>query len=1154
MAQSEEGSRKRRKLDNGLVQDVKITNAARLHDILHFRQSTSPEVKTGAFFLSPTWTVWLTKVGINTFERFLSVIAESTSVAEQARQLKILKEYCHEQSSDSNDRVDFPDLLSTWSFASQAGDEAIASAVPAALAQFFETVSGHLDFREFGLSLCHSLLKRDQLRLFGRGLSSPRSKEFLISPCLWLLTEIVSFDGGTLANKVFKHGDILYKHLDTFLDHRPVLSDATPADRRQPTIRHMALRLLLANLKYLDPGATAELITHGKTLLAAIRNLSSDRGDIVVDILQAIDQHMIEEEGIPRQVKVRCLNAGTLSALAKLYDYEVVFEEDDGSSPRSIKSVRDAVHELLMKICTGKKGILTPQSGWYPAGVNADVSELDEVVTELGLDSPYYFDDYTASVPVKNGTLSTFIQTLKPGADVLQAGLLTSIFTSAPELVADYFSKKTTLAVPPQDEPVWRGHFGFLFSVVQLPLPRNGGWPDHVPAMPPPLSIVIESVIPRPLDRATISRCFHMNEEIMTMSAARLMTVALEKLDSVLTMFDAAVSVSSLWSRAIPKLVNLFIQRTPPLSEVITALQRTPKSSELTRTTVLECIAAFHKVVPEVTSSSKFDISPTLVDVLKKIQSETPESARQGPMRDQVSKLVEIAALSPATKWWHKPDSEAVSPLMQLLTYSLTAQDDRVQRRAHRVVSTKLTEKGVLDPDTRAFDALVASLTGTKKWTPEMETFQFMDSCLTRTMQRPVKYLDQLEEAQHLVSDTRPLSLMACSVAEQWPFVLKKDDTRAIKNISEWIARFFSALDLAGENFRVLQLFQQQMLTQADSHRKAKSAFEKALNKQRKKPMVLGDREPDGTVDTGDAETSRGPTLPPSNAVEIDLDGVFGHPAVCPSSLEGLDRWEKADYEFEASGGRLASLIQCTTSPEREIRLQTFQTLQSVMRSLDASTYTEKEPVYLLLGEFSETMRQGPGAGLHDGPLPSLVAALAVQLLKIVSDPADHMYSKANRFLLRGPVWDPDPSRLIHYWVDKILLSEPEYDDGHDVEVDRLLDTLVDGLRTPADMELYRRSNVFQRVLSLYWSPRCQRAARRKILQLVYRAVQAGGADTLITRVGIRAWLSVVKRGDNRDLGDRLERVIQEQCTVSDMERWERSRPVFREKTGTRQG
>jgi nucleolar pre-ribosomal-associated protein 1 len=68
-------------------------------------------------------------------------------------------------------------------------------------------------------------------------------------------------------------------------------------------------------------------------------------------------------------------------------------------------------------------------------------------------------------------------------------------------------------------------------------------------------------------------------------------------------------------------------------------------------------------------------------------------------------------------------------------------------------------------------------------------------------------------------------------------------------------------------------------------------------------------------------------------------------------------------------------------------------------------------------------------------------------------------------------------------------------------------------------MEIYRRANVFERILSLYQSPTLSEVARRKILHIIYRAAQVGGSTTLITRAAVISWIQVqVAEGDVKEV------------------------------------
>ena len=136
-------------------------------------------------------------------------------------------------------------------------------------------------------------------------------------------------------------------------------------------------------------------------------------------------------------------------------------------------------------------------------------------------------------------------------------------------------------------------------------------------------------------------------------------------------------------------------------------------------------------------------------------------------------------------------------------------------------------------------------------------------------------------------------------------------------------------------------------------------------------------------------------------------------------------------------------------------------------------------------------------------PLVSILTEFAATAIVMLDEPSHAMYGKISKFLQKGPVWDV--SKFIPYWIGKILLREPEDDNGPFQETSWLLNLLIQGLRDnevcsgvvtlqselmhKQDMELYRKSNVFQRLLTLYSSALCPKPHRRQILELVYLSV-----------------------------------------------------------------
>jgi nucleolar pre-ribosomal-associated protein 1 len=145
--------------------------------------------------------------GIASFKAFLENILYHKDEDNRARQISILREYLDVQKPvdiSSLDRPFLAQLWQGWSFGSQNHEDYLVSAVASVLALLLKTLSTILDLREYGLLLCRTVLQNQHLRLIKRSLDAPKHKEHLISPCLRLLTEVTSFDGGSLAREVYK--------------------------------------------------------------------------------------------------------------------------------------------------------------------------------------------------------------------------------------------------------------------------------------------------------------------------------------------------------------------------------------------------------------------------------------------------------------------------------------------------------------------------------------------------------------------------------------------------------------------------------------------------------------------------------------------------------------------------------------------------------------------------------------------------------------------------------------------------------------------------------------------------------------------------------------------------------------------------------------
>ncbi|RMZ43955.1 ribosome biogenesis protein Urb1 [Aspergillus flavus] len=1057
---------KRRKVDSAQGNDAftDITSHGQLRNLLTFQQNIN-EVKQG----------------IKKFKDFLLATGQTENEGEKAKKFRILKAYCDSQISHEEEPSCFPDLIQTWNFADSNNNESLLTVVPSVLALFIKTVSTNLDFRDFGLALCKFLLKKEQLRFFNRGLTATKSKEHLISPCLRLLTEIVSFDGGAVARHVYAVRYITFKRIEVFLTPNKSQLEEASDDIQKSTLRRNAQRYVLANLRFQHASAKSDIIEQHKVIRAFLEYVRKDPRDTVLDIIKAIERDIVQDTSLSRNAKTKFFNRGNLEKLVTLYGYD---RESEEPNPTGV-SIASEIHKILMNVCTNSSnGVLLSETSWYPNGSDPESLPGEEDTSiDLGLDSAVYVDKYRESVPVRNGILSYLAQTLRPDADSLQIELLVAIFKEAPELVADFFTKKTMFVSDPKPTSSWMAESALLFSTVSLPVPTNFGWKDKLPSMPPPVSVVIENILPRPLTQKTLTRCLNLNAEIITLFAVRILTISFNKLRKVLRIFNSDHGVSqSFWTQAKGKLIAEFCRRCPAMKDVVSLYKKTAKEDLQQQEAVAELLSCFYEIVPDVAFEEIFDVSLVLVDILKRLDESSPSEEDSESLLAQLGSILKIAQQSASMR------SMQFSAFTSILKVVVGASSPDSLRNIEVLLKTVLTENSILHGSS-SFQSLLSSF-GTSDSGNLRHQLSFFDNCVCRVAKKPVHYQDLLGSLCEDVS--KPVSPIVAAITEQWPFVVKSGGD-AESAVGAWIAKTLGKLKGSGEDPKALKAARDTLVA-ATENKRTKSTLKKALK----------DTEEETSQDSNrrESSTTQPTTLRSSNEKStVDLEEIFGTLPTEGTTHNALHRWEKEDIEISVEQGRVADLMLCLCSEHEEVRRQAFANITRFMSKIRESKYVEWRSVFLLTGELLETVKQ---IGL-ESPVPWIVGECASNCLAVLVNPMHKLYGKVNKFLQKAPSWEPE--KIPSYWIDKILLHEPELDDGYFEETNWLLDLLIKGLRTETDMGIYRRANVFERALSFYESPGPSLPSKRKILHLLYRSTQVQGSTTLITRAGIVSWI-----------------------------------------------
>lgn len=530
----------------------------------------------------------------------------------------------------------------------QSSNERLSSAIVAVLALLLKATSTLIEFRQYGNSLCKTLLQEDQIKLLERGISASKTKEHLISPCLRLLTEIVLYDGGTAAQTVYAHRETTFKRLDVFLGMRKRLVAAVPENQRRPSIRHNALRYLFANLRLQTRSAKSGILTDGKLIRAVFHDIKEDSATMVLEILNAFKKDVVQDLTLSHLVKGRVFTEWTLRSVASLYqshDYENAADET--------VHVQHEVHAFLLCICTSsEKGILR----LHPEAHPQDEPDFDFEGNQLysNLANPQ------KQRSVRNLTLASFLQSLRPYADILQCELILAVFQAAPDLISEYFLKKS-FSFEPKLTTTWVGYSMFLLSIIQLPIPK-GQLDQEVSGRlrtPPNLSSMIESILPRPLTKKAMTRCLNQSTDLIKFFGVRILIAAFQKLAAVQkSLVSVTIARQSaygdLWRQAQVELLDEFRRRCPEMKHVIAVFRSCPKHSALFREAITRLLAMYYKLLPQVALEEKFDISVALSEALKVNFSEMEDLQDRRLHKLELYSLLEIARRSPDMRWWHK--------------------------------------------------------------------------------------------------------------------------------------------------------------------------------------------------------------------------------------------------------------------------------------------------------------------------------------------------------------------------------------------------------------------------------------------------------------------------------------------------------------------
>lgn len=1014
--------------------------------------------------------------------------------------------------------------METWSYAAHCNNDNLMSAVPVVLALLLKFMSQRLELTALALGLGRTLLQKRQQELLARNLSADKSKEYIISPTLRLLREVICLDGGTLAKPVFRARNLTLKALARNMGIR-YLGEGLE-DAKRPSARTNAIRVFLSALKFLHTEAKVELLSQKELPLALTKSLKDDPPYLIIEMLETLRNYILKDDKLPGHIKGKLLNSMALTRLASLYHYEHDASRGDGQV-----SVQDAVHAFLQVACTSPTGgVLRAQSGYYPRHVDPDVAALPSTEDEVepGLESITWINKFRSDIPVRNVILADFIKSFKPHSNLKQSELLLAIFEVAPELVARYFIDRQSFTFDPKLSATWIGYSAFLYKAIQQPIPDYFGHKNGYARVPPPTSIIIDNIIPLPMSQKILVKCLAQKSELIPFVVVRLLVIAMQKLQAALRQHKEAAKVQnkSMWDESARRLVDEFCQRAPGMKEAIACYRGVGDSDLLQREAASRLIRLYYEVIPQVALMAKFDVSPLLVSAIKTLDEEQETDEDRNLRLVELENLLAIAEYSPGMRWFAKSQALSLSPFVALLKVFVAAPIGVSLDGLRSALGAVAEEHQLVQSGSGRSLPLLDTLQSTKDSGEAASCdalWALIDNSTSRCATTPIKYVEMIQDLDSALGSeglkgSAMITPIALALTEQLPFAISPASDEDLAVLAHFFATFME--HTRGETKDDTRL--SELSRRVEASFAAKPSGAKLLKKYVKKYKVSHELKSWGADfstgqndETASVDEKHGEDTMPQEA----LEELLLAPAPTDKDNSALSKWVTKEPDELVEEGYAASVISLLASEHISIRKEALISISKMAAKINESSYGEKEQVWVLLSELVESSKPRVDAG----PIPNTIIAFARHALVVLKDPLHCLYGKVNSFLLKAPIWRLDRLPLVH----DILQEGPELDDTYYAELSWLFAYLLDGLLAEADMAMYHNTRLFERLLSLMGNPYMRQSLRNQALKIVYRATCIeGGSTTLVTRFGIVSWLEAQSSAHGSAAGGDIYRAL----------------------------
>ncbi|KAK7205256.1 ribosome 60S biogenesis N-terminal-domain-containing protein [Myxozyma melibiosi] len=602
--------------------------------------------------------------------------------------------------------------------------------------------------RQSGVKIIRLLLENHS-KIIYRSLYTEQTTP--VNDILELLIQFAKFHRGAYADEVytaFDFSSLIYSKLLASLKIRNEEDEQRATSQHYTSdgsVRYHLISFLLVLLHYCSPSHKCELLGHRQILLSWMNNASIDSSEQLVETAKTLSGIAFSED-IPKRTKTVLFTEWLLTKLLSIFRVLKIrnsrqwtkFEADFG---------------LFVQICTDPKcGVIFQDKGWYPPGT------LDSHKSRKA------FQSFNRVLVALSKVLNI--------ADPDESLLLNAIFRACPETVALY-TTSATLRVDPTKRLDFLRKFSFFAAVIALPLPSMLKDRTLNISVPPPVSVVIENIIPSPLNRSLFDLLLQANP-ISQYFTINLLAQSLQKLQSVSTLL-----ASRGWEVAQKSLLEEAFHRLPEISSYSSvALKNLPPSSGFALSKLLRLyVTIFNDIV----KSAKIDLSQLLVRFLEDEEQRPENGLSFGSDKGlELRNVLRVQSILPVQqKFWNKSDGLKLSYFTYMLKLATYIDDSRVSEDVtdslhHISAHTYLFGKNFDVPVIVPFVQCLRSISRACSEQDLDLLWNVMDEAAARCLRSPFKYIDRIGSAdltEYEVENTKQWSPFLVALTEQWVYM-----------------------------------------------------------------------------------------------------------------------------------------------------------------------------------------------------------------------------------------------------------------------------------------------------------------------------------------------------------------------------------------------